>query len=80
MTCTATDVTSDMRGGDELIAAGRGVRPARAASGLGLAIVHGLVDANRGEIRFDTSASGGLLTEIRLPLTPTSPPVPSHGR
>jgi signal transduction histidine kinase len=42
-------------------------------SGLGLAIVHGLVVANRGEIGLDTSPSGGLLTEIRLPLARRSP-------
>jgi two-component system OmpR family sensor kinase len=39
-------------------------------SGLGLAIVHELIHANNASIRLDTSASGGLLTEIRLPLAP----------
>jgi two-component system OmpR family sensor kinase len=39
-------------------------------SGLGLAIVHGLVHANNGSVRLDESDSGGVLTEIELPLGP----------
>ena len=47
------------------------------SSGLGLAIVHGLVDAKHGQIRLDAAVPGGLLTEIRLPLAPEHTPFPA---
>jgi two-component system, OmpR family, sensor kinase len=47
-------------------------------SGLGHTIVHGLVDANHGQIRLDATVPGGLLTKIRLPVAaPEYPPLPA---
>jgi signal transduction histidine kinase len=46
--------------------------------GWGLALVHGILRANRGGLRLDPRPEGGSCVRVFLPLAPPSP-APAHG-
>jgi two-component system, OmpR family, sensor kinase len=52
----------------------------RAGAGLGLAIVHGLVTAHRGQISAGDADGGGAIFTVRLPAAPVPAPAPASLR